>query len=135
MVGMLMLYVKIAYTKTNYGSTSECPVLNAYIKRARWQYVDPDDVTIGYAGLEDTDYGILQSPCVQEASKDEAIEFKSRVEFVFAKMQIKAMATDTMTMKIMKLKYFEDVKSGFIQPDADDLQEWIDDNLEAWGLS
>lgn len=77
-----MLYIRIQFTKTDAGSRSDCPVLDRYIKRAHWFYVDPQDVCCGYAALPDDCYSVSDSMDVTVVGKDEAIEFKKNTEAI-----------------------------------------------------
>lgn len=90
-----MLYIRINFTKTESGSRSDCPILDRHIKRAHWFHLEPEDCTVGYAGLPDDCYEVAKSPDVAVVEKGEAIDFKRRVEAVHDAIRgIKAVAAD-----------------------------------------
>lgn len=75
-----MIYVKIKFTTTVYGSKAECPILDAHLPHARWFYVDADNPSIGYAGFLDDRIEVLNSSCVEMVEQAEAIAFKKAWE-------------------------------------------------------
>jgi hypothetical protein len=129
-----MLYVRIQFEKTDSGSRSDCPVLDKYVKKARWFYCDPDDVTVGYAGLDDTHYGIKESDCCVQVDKTEAIDFKKKTEYRYAQAKIRAVCADGGLLKEQKLKNLEGILDGLPQDDRDTIDEWMDEHKAEWGM-
>lgn len=129
-----MLYVRIMFEKTDSGSRSDCPVLDEFMKKARWFYTDPDDITVGYAGFQDNHYGVKESECCSQVSQSEAIDFKRRVEYRHAQNKVEAVCIDGGVAKDFKLKQIEDILATLPQDQRDTIDDWMDENKAKWGM-